>query len=95
MSNVWFLIEALKNTLEKDEDGDIVLNDLDVAAFRTPLCLVCGQDTLKPDVVFFGESVPKPLVADARKRRRERGGSMLTSSSADHDNPAAAVGLFP
>nr|WP_202881317.1 NAD-dependent protein deacetylase [Pedococcus badiiscoriae] len=43
-------------------DGDIALNDLDVTAFRTPLCLVCGHDTLKPDVVFFGESVPKPLV---------------------------------
>src|SRR5262249_14972215 len=43
-------------------DGDIALNDLDVASFRVPLCLVCGRDTLKPDVVFFGESVPKPLV---------------------------------
>ena len=43
-------------------DGDIALNDLDVAGFRTPICLVCGHDTLKPDVVFFGESVPKPLV---------------------------------
>ena len=35
---------------------------LDVEAFVVPLCLVCGRDTLKPDVVFFGESVPKPLV---------------------------------
>jgi NAD-dependent SIR2 family protein deacetylase len=43
-------------------DGDIALNDLDVAGFRVPLCLVCGRDTLKPDVVFFGESVPKPVV---------------------------------
>jgi NAD-dependent SIR2 family protein deacetylase len=52
-------------TVTSDEirpDGDIALNDLDVDAFRTPLCLVCGRDTLKPDVVFFGESVPKPLV---------------------------------
>jgi NAD-dependent SIR2 family protein deacetylase len=52
-------------TVTSDEirpDGDIVLNDLDVAAFCTPHCLVCGGDTLKPDVVFFGESVPKPLV---------------------------------
>jgi NAD-dependent SIR2 family protein deacetylase len=43
-------------------DGDIALNDLDVTDFRTPTCLVCARDTLKPDVVFFGESVPKPLV---------------------------------
>lgn len=43
-------------------DGDIALNELDVADFVVPRCLVCQQDTLKPDVVFFGESVPKPLV---------------------------------
>jgi len=43
-------------------DGDIALHDLDVEAFHPPLCLVCGHDTLKPEVVFFGESVPKPLV---------------------------------
>ncbi len=43
-------------------DGDIALNDLEVETFRVPLCLVCGHDTLKPEVVFFGESVPKPLV---------------------------------
>jgi NAD-dependent SIR2 family protein deacetylase len=43
-------------------DGDVSLNDLEVSTFRVPLCLVCGHDTLKPDVVFFGESVPKPLV---------------------------------
>jgi NAD-dependent SIR2 family protein deacetylase len=43
-------------------DGDIALNALDVEGFVVPLCLVCGRDTLKPDVVFFGESVPKPRV---------------------------------
>lgn len=43
-------------------DGDIALNALDVEDFVVPLCLVCGRDTLKPDVVFFGESVPKPVV---------------------------------
>ncbi len=53
-------------TVTSDEirpDGDIALDQLDVARFIVPLCLVCGRDTLKPDVVFFGESVPKPLVA--------------------------------
>jgi NAD-dependent SIR2 family protein deacetylase len=43
-------------------DGDIVLDDTVAARFHLPGCLVCGQDTLKPDVVFFGESVPKPTV---------------------------------
>ncbi|MBD1550038.1 DNA helicase Rep [Pseudomonas typographi] len=27
ISNVWFLIDALKNTLEKDEDGDMTIED--------------------------------------------------------------------
>lgn len=43
-------------------DGDIVLADALVDSFHAPSCLVCGNDTVKPDVVFFGESVPKTLV---------------------------------
>ncbi|QIM20579.1 NAD-dependent protein deacetylase [Phycicoccus sp. HDW14] len=43
-------------------DGDVVLPDAAVAGFRLPLCLVCGADTLKPDVVFFGGSVPRERV---------------------------------
>ena len=43
-------------------DGDIVLADDLVAGFHLPVCLVCGCDTLKPDVVFFGGSVPRERV---------------------------------
>jgi NAD-dependent SIR2 family protein deacetylase len=43
-------------------DGDIVLDDDLVRAFNLPLCTVCGADTLKPDVVFFGGSVPRDRV---------------------------------
>lgn len=43
-------------------DGDIVLADDAVQTFIAPRCLVCGHDTLKPDVVFFGGAVPKPRV---------------------------------
>ncbi len=43
-------------------DGDIVLAEELVASFFAPRCLVCREDTVKPEVVFFGESVPKPLV---------------------------------
>jgi NAD-dependent SIR2 family protein deacetylase len=41
-------------------DGDAVLSD--VSGFRLAPCLVCGGP-LKPDVVFFGENVPKDRVA--------------------------------
>jgi NAD-dependent SIR2 family protein deacetylase len=46
-------------------DGDVVLPASLVSGFRAPRCLVCAGDRLKPDVVFFGGSVPKPLVQRA------------------------------
>jgi NAD-dependent SIR2 family protein deacetylase len=42
-------------------DGDADLDDLAFAAFDVPPCRVCGG-LLKPDVVFFGEGVPKDRV---------------------------------
>lgn len=43
-------------------DGDIVLADDLVRGFHLPPCTVCCADTLKPDVVFFGGSVPRDRV---------------------------------
>ncbi|MGA4987004.1 NAD-dependent protein deacetylase [Nonomuraea bangladeshensis] len=42
-------------------DGDAVLTDEQVAGFRVVDCTGCGG-LLKPDVVFFGENVPRPRV---------------------------------
>jgi NAD-dependent SIR2 family protein deacetylase len=42
-------------------DGDAVLADVDSRRFQVPDCPACGG-TLKPDVVFFGESVPRHRV---------------------------------
>ncbi|MFF0155095.1 NAD-dependent protein deacetylase [Micromonospora sp. NPDC005203] len=44
-------------------DGDVDLPDEQVAAFRTVDCAICGTGMLKPDVVFFGETVPPQRVA--------------------------------
>ncbi|MEV0155596.1 NAD-dependent protein deacetylase [Micromonospora sp. NPDC050686] len=44
-------------------DGDVDLDDAQVAGFRTVDCTFCGTGVLKPDVVFFGETVPAPRVA--------------------------------
>ena len=43
-------------------DGDAELADEQVARFRVVGCECCGADLLKPDVVFFGENVPRPRV---------------------------------
>jgi NAD-dependent SIR2 family protein deacetylase len=42
-------------------DGDVALADDVVAGFRVVDCQLCGG-TLKPDVVFFGETVPAERV---------------------------------
>jgi NAD-dependent SIR2 family protein deacetylase len=44
-------------------DGDVELADAQVAGFRMVDCTACGGGMLKPDVVFFGESVPPARVA--------------------------------
>ncbi|QWZ08257.1 NAD-dependent protein deacetylase [Nocardioides panacis] len=45
--------------VEVRPDGDVDLDD--TAGFVVPGCAACGG-VLKPDVVFFGENVPKPRV---------------------------------
>jgi NAD+-dependent protein deacetylase sirtuin 4 len=49
---------------EHAPDGDAELPDELVSAFRVPGCASCGG-TLKPHVVFFGGSVPRPVVERA------------------------------
>ena len=75
-----------RHTLEHAElrpDGDAVVQDW--RQFRLVGCVHCGGP-LKPDVVFFGESVPKPRV-EAAYALLERGevlvvlGSSLTVMS--------------
>ena len=60
-------------------DGDADIDDGADVAFAIPECTHCGG-MLKPDVVFFGESVPKPRVADARDAL-ERADAMLVVGS--------------
>lgn len=59
MDNPW--LEA-PDQAELSPDGDIEIAD--VEGFVLPGCSVCGG-ILKPDVVFFGEFVPKERFAEA------------------------------
>jgi len=60
-------------------DGDAALPPGAERGFRIPDCPGCGG-ILKPDVVFFGESVPKPTL-DAAWRLFERGEALLVVGS--------------
>ena len=60
-------------------DGDADLDGLSFAEFTVPSCARCGG-VLKPDVVFFGESVPRSRV-DAAMHALERADGVLVVGS--------------
>jgi NAD-dependent SIR2 family protein deacetylase len=60
-------------------DGDAELDDVAFAAVDVPPCAWCGG-LLKPDVVFFGEGVPKERV-DRAMAALERSDAMLVVGS--------------
>ena len=61
-------------------DGDVLLSDDLVKDFRVPHCQNCGG-ILKPDVVFFGDSVPNKRVNFVRERLRESDAVLVLGSS--------------
>ena len=86
-------------------DGDADLARVDYASFAVPDCAACGG-TLKPDVVFFGESVPRERVARAMEALADADAVLVIGSSlmvysgyrfvraaAEAGKPIAAVNL--
>lgn len=61
-------------------DGDADLEGRDFAAFDVPDCPACGG-LLKPDVVFFGESVPRDRVAAVREALAQADAVLVAGSS--------------
>ncbi len=64
---------------ERRPDGDAELEGVDWTRFRVPDCPACGG-VLKPDVVFFGETVPRATV-DACFRRLAQARLLLVVGS--------------
>jgi NAD-dependent SIR2 family protein deacetylase len=60
-------------------DGDADLDGLDFSSFYVPPCPHC-QGILKPDVVFFGENVPRERV-DAGMRAAQEADALLVVGS--------------
>jgi NAD-dependent SIR2 family protein deacetylase len=61
-------------------DGDADLECADFASFRVPSCRACGG-MLKPDVVFFGENVPRDVVATAYDHLAQADAMLIVGSS--------------
>ncbi|MDM0043124.1 NAD-dependent protein deacetylase [Variovorax dokdonensis] len=71
----WVALEA-----RAAPDGDADLHGLDFSQFFVPPCPHCGG-ILKPDVVFFGESVPPDRVAAARAALADSDAMLVVGSS--------------
>lgn len=61
-------------------DGDADLENVDFAEFQIPACPSCGG-LLKPDVVFFGEAVPKMRVEQAYQALAQADALLVVGSS--------------
>jgi NAD-dependent SIR2 family protein deacetylase len=61
-------------------DGDAALDEPLTESFQVVGCRSCGG-VLKPDVVFFGENVPKQRVADCYARVEGASGLVVLGSS--------------
>ena len=61
-------------------DGDVELVTNDEESFVVPPCNQCGG-IIKPDVVFFGESVPRDRVATTTESIAGSGGLLIVGSS--------------
>jgi NAD-dependent SIR2 family protein deacetylase len=53
---------------------------VDFSCFTVPCCSSCGG-VLKPDVVFFGESVPRDVVATAQQHLEQADAMLIVGSS--------------
>ncbi|XP_014357358.2 NAD-dependent protein deacylase Sirt4 [Papilio machaon] len=61
-------------------DGDVELSREQIEKFRVPLCPKC-QGPLKPDIVFFGDNVPKERVEKVRSEVSDSDAIFVLGSS--------------
>ena len=61
-------------------DGDADLDGIDFSGFAVPSCECCGG-ILKPDVVFYGENVPRDQVTEAQRQLEAADAMLIVGSS--------------
>ena len=78
-ANPGYLERLVVEADQVNPDGDVTLDESDVAAFRMAGCERCGSELLKPDVVYFGEALPDGaieksyrLAAQAEEAERQK-----------------------
>ena len=72
--------DFVERTATIGPDGDATLEDEDVGGLVVPACTTCGG-TLKPDVVFFGEAIPRLRVESTLDALRAADALLVIGSS--------------
>lgn len=67
------------HSVQMAPDGDVSLSQEQVTGFKVPECYSCGG-ILKPEIVFFGDNVPRPTV-ELVNRKLEESDAMLVAGS--------------
>lgn len=62
-------------------DGDVTLDEQWVRRFRMVGCVRCGSVELKPDVVYFGEGIPRERRAAAEGMLEDAGAVLAVGTS--------------
>lgn len=84
MTNSLWLAQAKEGYEEATEmrpDGDALVKEVDYNHVHVPNCSHCGSGFYKPDVVFFGDTVPKERVALCQSAVDEADGILVVGSS--------------
>ncbi|XP_069135327.1 NAD-dependent protein lipoamidase sirtuin-4, mitochondrial-like [Argopecten irradians] len=92
-------------SVEMAPDGDVQLTAEQVQGFKVPECPSCGG-ALKPEIIFFGDNVPKPTVNLVFEKVKESDAVLVLGSSLEvysgfrfvnaahsHNKPIAIVNI--
>jgi NAD-dependent SIR2 family protein deacetylase len=92
-------LDFVAHVARVNPDGDAELCEEDLDGFVPAGCAYCTSDLIKPDVVFFGENVPRPRVdacyalVEAARSLVVLGSSLTVMSGLRFVRRAAALGI--
>lgn len=74
--------DSFKEAPQQNPDGDVELqNQKLMHSFVVPSCPNCGTGVLKPDVVFFGDSLPPGRTQTSKELASQASGVLVVGSS--------------
>lgn len=80
-ANPGYLERLDEENLQVNPDGDVHLEDAFIRDFSMVGCTRCGSIKLKPDVVYFGENVPKDRKEKVKELQAKSKSLLIVGSS--------------